>query len=337
MAQLSIFMPSNRSFALSRRSIETALAFCEARDAVLIVSDNSRDLEKAAYWRDRSSRMIYVPDAPPTAEENSKLVLRLAETPFVMPMGDDDEIYVDASQPALDLQALPSDVIGVKPMTVLFAPDTDLNAPRAYAIDAERPGMRLRQFFEANGGDNTVFYSVFRTGPYRALLDFFYARHPTRGSYIDWALSMSLMVAGKILFDPSIMFRYNVGSWLTNSDIDTNSGKSYSAAGLSPLHSEYNSLLQALDVFAFVSRQGAGLSRAELAELQAEELSFMLNLAFSQILRMTDPSSAIAEAARKGLAERNPMVKYLHGAAVMDLYTPGLKAKYIAFLKAASQ
>lgn len=336
MTQISITMPSNRNLAQSHRAIETALAFCEARDGVLIVSDNSRDPEKAAYWTGRSERLIYVPDAPPTAAENSELALRLAQTPFVMPMGDDDEIHVDPSLSAINLQALPDDVIGVKPTTFLFAPGTDLNNKRAYALDADAPGARLRQFFEVNGGDNTAFYSIFRTQPYQALLNFFYDNHPTRGSYIDWALTMALVVSGKILHDPSFILRYNISAWVTDSDIDKNAGRSYASVGLSPLHSEYSQLLQALDIFVFASRRAGGLSREALATLQAEELSFLLDHGFSQVLQLAGERTAMVEAARKGLAERNPLVKYLHGAALMDLYTPGLKSKYLAFLKAST-
>ena len=48
MPELSICMPSNRNLEQSRASIDSAIAYCEARDAVLIVSDNSGDPAKRA-------------------------------------------------------------------------------------------------------------------------------------------------------------------------------------------------------------------------------------------------------------------------------------------------
>lgn len=336
MAQLSICMPSNRNLEQSQRAIETALAFCEMRDAVLIVADNSGDADKAAYWHGRSPRLVYIPDAPLDPNENAMLTLRAAETPFVIPIGDDDEIHADPTLIPLDLATLDPDVIGVKPMTQLFAPGTDLDVRRAYAVDADTPGARLRQFFGVHQGDNTAFYSAFRTEPYLGLREFFVAHHPTRGSYCDWAMAMAFFLSGKLLFDPSIVFRYNLSAWVTQSAIDASTDSLYARVGLSEHHEQYNSLLQALDLFVFASRRNSGLSRLSLPEVQGDILFEMLDLGFSQVLRFVEPASAIAEVARKGLSERNPTVKYLHGAAVMDLYTPGLKAKYIAFLRAAS-
>ena len=71
MKLLSVCLPSNRGFEASFRSIETALAFCEMRDAMLIVSDNSRDAEKARYWQGRSSHLDYLADAPVEPNANA--------------------------------------------------------------------------------------------------------------------------------------------------------------------------------------------------------------------------------------------------------------------------
>ncbi|MCD2173295.1 hypothetical protein [Rhizobium sp. C4] len=337
MKQLSVCMPSNRGFERSFSSIETALAFCEARDAVLIVSDNSGDAKKAAYWQGRSAHLVYLPDAPVDPIANARNTFLPVETPFLMPMGDDDELFAQDVCPAIDLAALAPDVIGVKPCVELFLDGTDLSVPRVYALDADTPGQRLRQYIDRNEGDNSTFYSIFRTEPYLSLREYFLASHPTRGSYADWQMVMALIVAGRMLLDRSMLFRYNVAAWATPEAVDTNAKHLYTSVGLPENFRDYNSLLRWMDLFVFASRKGVVPNREALAEVQAGELSDLLDLGLRiAVERAAELHPALAELARKGLQERNPMLKFLHGAAVLDCFQPGLKAKYIAFLKSAS-
>lgn len=337
MKQLSVCMPSNRGFEKSFRAIETALAFCEARGAMLIVSDNSEDQAKVAHWRGRSAHLVYLADAPLEPNANAMNALQAVETPFLMPMGDDDELHADSGHPPMDLSCLGPDVIGVKPMTELFIPGTDMCIRRAFSLDAVTPGLRLRQFFERNEGDNTAFYSIFRAAPYMSLREYFISSHPTRGSYSDWAMAMALFMAGKLLFDPSIVFRYNAEAWATQAAIDENAKRLYTSVGLPENFRHYSSLLRAMDLFVFSTRKGSGLTQAALLDVQAGELSDFLDLGLRLALDQAgDSNASLRECARKALQERNPMLKFLHGAAVLDCFQPGMKAKYIAFLKTAS-
>lgn len=337
MKQLSVCLPSNRGFEKSFRSIETALAFCETRDAVLIVSDNSGDVEKAAYWQGRSAHLLYLPDAPVEPNANAANVFGAVTTPFMMPMGDDDELHDDDRYPPVRFEDLEPDAIGIKPMTELFVPGTELSVSRAFGLEQETPGQRLREFFARNGGDNTIFYSIFRTEPYLSLRAFFLAHHPTLGSYCDWQMSMALLLAGKLVFDPSIVFRYNASSWDTSSNVEDNAKRLYTSVGLPENFRHYSSLLRAMDVFVFTGRKGGGLTREALADVQAAELSDLLNLGFTHALEQSgDSDPVLRELANKGRQERNPMLKFLHAAAALDCFQPGLKAKYIAFLKSGS-
>lgn len=337
MKQLSVCMPSNRGFQKSFRSIETALAFCEARDAVLVVSDNSRDAEKAAYWQGRSPNLVYLADAPLDPFANGRNSFLPVETPFVMPMGDDDELHVQEGHAALDLAGLPPDVIGVKPAIELFLEGTTLSVPRIYDLDAETPGKRLRQYIDRNEGDNSTYYSIFRTEPYLSLREFFIAAHPTRGGYADWQVVMALVVEGKLLLDRSILFRYNVAAWATPETVEASAKTLYTNAGLPDNFRDYNSLLRWMDLFVFSCRKGVVPAREALAEVQSGELSDLMDLGLRiAIEKSGEGNPVLAEQAGKALKERNPTLKFLHCASVLDCYQPGLKAKYIAFLKAAS-
>ena len=103
MTQLSICMPSNRPLATSRGSIESALTHAEKTGARLIVSDNSRDPEKRAFLENRSLNLLYHYSPSEDASSNWMEALSLAETPFLLPMGDDDQIYFNAGETPVDL------------------------------------------------------------------------------------------------------------------------------------------------------------------------------------------------------------------------------------------
>lgn len=336
MAILSVCMPSNRDFASSRRAIEAALAYCEARNGRLIVSDNSRDPEKAAYWKGRSNALHYITDAPPASAENYRLALEAVETPFLLPIGDDDELHARPDVAPLDLASLGPEYIGARPRIEMFVPGLPGTRRRGYGIDAESPGERLREYAVKSDGENTTYYSLFRTEPYRALIEFFLAHHPTKGQYCDWQLAYSLIALGRLAADPSTFYRYNASSWASGETASKNARQSYLSAGLSEDYSQYYMLLQGLDVYVFVSRRNAGLAPVALAKLLAGEVSDMINAGLHVIWQTTSGAAPeIAALAQKAIAEKNPSIKFLLAASILDHFVPGLKSRYIAFLKAA--
>ncbi len=336
MPELSVCMPSNRDFANSRRAIETAVAFCEARDAVLIVSDNSRDAEKAAYWQGRSPVLHYIPDAPIAATDNQLSALGAAKTPFLLQIGDDDEIFSNPKVVPVDLGALGDDYIGVKPVTEMFLPGMGPVRRQEFGLEKDDPGLRLRDYLAYSDGSNVAYYSIFRTAPFMDLTRFFLSRHPTRGGFCDWQIAFAFWVIGKLKSDPSIIYRYNASQWSTEEVVRESALKSYLAAGLTAEFQKYKSLIRGLDFYVFISRKNAGLTAEAIAKLQNGEASDLIDLGLDQILRMSDgtPDTALV-LARKALGERNPAVKYLSGCAVLEQFVPGLQLKYVAFLKAA--
>ena len=57
--QLSICMPSNRNFIQSKESISSAIGFCEANNANLVISDNSCDTIKNDFWNKIAQRITW--------------------------------------------------------------------------------------------------------------------------------------------------------------------------------------------------------------------------------------------------------------------------------------
>ena len=220
MAQLSICMPSNRPWATSRGAIESALAYAEKTGARLIVSDNSRDPEKREVLQNRCSpHLLYHYSPSEQASGNWLEALSLADTPFLLPMGDDDQIHFSAGETPVDLSALPDDVVGVRPQTQLWTAQTGICQTECYTIGAASPAERLHEFTRKVMGNNSIYYSLYRTSAFVPLLRFFTQAHPTNGGYCDWSLTFALVAAGRIVHDPSLIYRYDLGIWATETGI----------------------------------------------------------------------------------------------------------------------
>lgn len=336
--QLSVYMPSNRNLERSYGAIATALAFCESRNATLIVSDNSGDPEKPRFWQGRSEALQYLENGPLTALSNALNAMRKVETPFLMPIGDDDELGIDAAHAPVDLESLDESYVGVRPLTDIFLPDRGSLLTRSFSIDSDTPGMRLREYVMKSDGDNTGYYSIFRTRPYRSLIEFFAAHHPTRGAYCDWQLAFALFSFGKVVSDPSVVFRYNASGWASAEAIAATNLKSYTEAGL-PQHFERCwLLLRGMDLHVFVCRRSGEFPVGVANTLLAGEVGDLTDYGLADIVRNAEQCPAgAADLAHKALKERNPTVKYLIGAGIAELFVPGLKVAYINFLKAAAR
>lgn len=259
---LSILMPSNRDLARSRRSIETALAFCEKRDALLIVSDNSHDPEKQRLLKNASPRLRYSQPADDTPHTNLRSVLNAAETEFVMMMGDDDELFVSPKDIPLDLASLPSDCIGVRPLIAVMNAEGRVMRVKDFAIVDETPGARVMRYNDKSGGDNAAYYSIFRRRPFADLVRFFLDHHPLKAGYCDWALACAMFSYGKLPYDPGVVFKYNYHQWDSEEKIGSQVQSIYAAAGLPETAQNYKLLLLYLDFLILALRKGSPLDEA---------------------------------------------------------------------------
>ncbi|CAN7362460.1 hypothetical protein LJR098_003034 [Rhizobium sp. LjRoot98] len=337
MAQLSICMPSNRPWATSRSAIESALAYAEKTGALLIVSDNSRDPEKRAFLQNRSPNLLYHYSSSEDASGNGLEALSLADTPFVMPMGDDDHIQFSADETPVDLSLLPDDVVGVRPQTQIWTAENGVCQTECYTVDAASPAERLHEFTRKVMGNNSIYYSIYRTGAFVPLLRLFTQAHPTNGGYCDWSLTFALITAGRVVHDPSLIYRYDLGIWATENGIAEATSNLYVKAGLPADSEKYAALLRFLDVHVFAIRPSLRLAPAERDEVLLMNGRLAL-AAFLQSVRTNgaDYDEVVVYLAELIEQERN-IESIFHLALLMaDCIKPGLKDGYIRFFKAAA-
>ena len=142
-----------------------------------------------------------------------------------------------------------------------------------YNIDGNTALERVKQYQFAAGGNNTTYYSFFRGDILKniyQLLKF----HPTKGGYIDWAITLACVASGKVLVDGTKLLVYKNNNWYGSQDfINKQALKLYTSCGLGETGFHMSFLFRALDVFILIMRKNSNLPIDE--KLEAAE--FMLN------------------------------------------------------------
>lgn len=335
---LSILLPSNRKLADSRRSIETALAFCEKRDALLIVSDNSRDPEKRQLLKNVSPRLRYVEPPDTTLHTNLRSVFAAAETEFVMMMGDDDELFVSPQDQPLDLARVPPECIGVRPLIAVMNSEGRVMRVKDFPILDETPGGRIMRYNDKAGGDNAAFYSIFRRKPYTDLMLFFLDHHPLKASYCDWALASVMFSFGRLPYDPGIVFKYNYHQWDRDEKINGQIEGFYTAVGLPVTARRFKLLLLYLDIVILALHRGSPLNEAGKRDVMATAGRPILEGLMKTIREQPDSFDDQTKAEADSLiAEPDGERQLTRAIAMVDRIQPGLAERYRAFHRAAME
>lgn len=335
MPNLSIIMPSHRSLEGARASIDSALRYCAARGAVLIVADNSGDPAKRSHYADVPGPLVWIDagDAPIFA--NLMLALDAATTPFVMPMGDDDGIEAVDGEPAFDFSRLDGDHVGVFPRSLVFSARHGVMQTKSFAVSAEDANGRMEQYIAGSKGNNSLYYSMFRRAIYQPLMHAFVAHHPTRGLYSDWALLLSLVCYGKMAHDPSTQFRYNMENWDSADKIAETRERHFREAGLPPEAVRFEALLMYLDTFVFAMRLASPVPREERPRLGAAITRRLLG-AFLQTVAAQpgDYDETVRHLAVMAGEEPDSFVRFQIALLMVDRLQAGLKDRYLAFVRA---
>lgn len=330
-------MPSNRNLKRSKASIESALAYAEAVGASFVLSDNSRDPEKRAYFEGCSPCLTYVVPDNDDQLVNMITALSKVETPFVLPMGDDDEVHLLDGETPIDLANLPPDVAGVRPRTQIWTADGGVTRTERFNIDADTADERLLEYNQKARGNNTIYYSIYRTSLFKPLLELFYAAHPTRGGYCDWAICLSLFACGKIVYDPSMVYRYDLGRWAHQKSIDDTKLSLYRMVGLPDTAENFWALLVFVDLYIFLMRDGLPLTP------QDRQKALMMNcrIALTTFVREAGANPEKFDETTLYLVERieaETQLDVIFQLALMltDCIQPGLKDRYVRFYQTAT-
>jgi hypothetical protein len=333
---LSILMPSNRNLADSRKAIETALAFCEKRDAKLVVSDNSRDPQKKRALRNISKRLVYLEPEADGLQANLMSVYDAADTEFILMMGDDDELFVSPKDTPIDLASLGADMLGVRPLIAVANSEGRIIRVKDFGIMDETPGGRVMAYNGRAKGDNAAYYSIFRRKPFIDLHSYFLTHHPLKGGYSDWALACVMFSYGKMVYDPGTIYKYNHHQWDRPEKIEAQRKVMFEAVGLAGSDERYGLLFLYLDMLILAGRPESPLSQDEKRNLLVEAGRPILG-GFCK--KMAAEPSAHSEEMAKAVAamwsEPDAEAQFELALGATDMIQPGLAARYRDFRQRA--
>lgn len=336
MVSLTLCMPSNRPLTQAAAAIDSAVQFCQQRNCYLVIADNSGDAEKSLYCAQISERLIYIESPEKAAIANLLVALSAANTPFVMPIGDDDYISSAVASSPLDLTSVPNDFAAVAPLVELRGADGVVLKTKGRGFENPDPSERLKLYLENAKGDNTGYYSLYRREPFVQATELIKAHHPTGGSYTDWAVALALLASGKMLHDPTILYSYTMGRWADSTQVEQALIDLYVSAGLPPSAARWNRLFVYLDLYVLVSSPVVNLPQDEKQVLLARLSSGLLLDFISKVASAPQGfddeclylCGMIAD-------ESDSLIRFQMALMLVDRVQAGLKDRYIAFFRKA--
>jgi hypothetical protein len=263
MALVSLCMPSRRPLATAKPSIDTMIVYARARGCRLIISDNSDDLDKASHYAQASDVVTVLQNPGAGPLDNLMRTVEAAETPFILPVGDDDFLEEVAGAPRLDLAGLPADCVGARPSVVIFAEGEPELRRLDYALPEETAVDRFHGYAQRRGGCNSLYYSFFRRDSFLAVHEPYWRTRRTIIGDFDWAVTTSLLFEGKVAHDPSTLYRYDLGRWRQQASIDATVRSFYLDAGLPDWAARFDTLFKYLDIYVTSQRPSLRLSDIE--------------------------------------------------------------------------
>lgn len=277
---LSICIPSKRSLEESRESICSAIGFCESTKSELIISDNSGNIKKSETWN--KTPLIFMKYIKNDDKDN----LRWSDNWFkgiencsgkFIGMLSDDDLLLNLEKSNLDYMQLDEDnIVGIKPIISLWCSDAGIYKLNKYKIDGNKALDRVKQQYNLAEGNNTTYYSFFRNNILKdiyKLLKF----HPTKGGYLDWAITFACVASGKVLVDGSKLLVYKNNNWYGDKNfINKQTLKLYADCRLGEIGHRLSFFFRALDVFILIMRKNSNLPFDE--KLEVAEFLFDNNL-----------------------------------------------------------
>ena len=278
---LSVCIPSNRKLLESKESISSCIGFCEATSTELVVSDNSGDNIKSEFWGKLNlPNFKYLKSNEKLNWSDNWLNGIKSCTEIFTSIVSDDDLIINLGQSPYNYNDLKEDIIAVKPIISLYNHNAGIYKINNFNIDATNATDRIMQYLKLASGNNSTYYSFYKTIELKniySLLQY----HPTKGGYIDWAITISLIASGKIILDKTKLLIYKNTNWYGDEAYINNKVEElFLNCGLKKNSNRFERIFRALDCFILVMRTNSNLDYQE--KLNAAVFLLELNIKFFQ-------------------------------------------------------
>ena len=332
---LSICIPSKRNLEESRASISSAIGFCDITGSELVVSDSSGEKNKSEMWNN-----IPLPFMNYLKNENNEESkwsdnwyngIQNCSGNFIGVVSDDD-IIVNLEKSIIDYKEIShTDLAGIKPIISLWNSKQGIYKLNNFNIDGNTAIERIKQYHVLSAGNNTTYYSFLK----KEILNDIYKllkHHPTKGGYLDWAISRACVASGKIFLDASKLLVYKNNNWFGDQEfINKQAIKLYEDCNLGVIGAHMCELFSALDVFILIMRKKSNVPFNEKLEAAEYALDFHLNKLIDNFNRAPYIFKQVTSEIEKINLEENIALKLKNALNILKVQFPNLVDDYILF------
>ncbi|MFA6395839.1 MAG: hypothetical protein WCW84_07720 [Sulfurimonas sp.] len=335
MLEHSICIASNRSLIQSKASLSSAIGYVELTNSELIISDNSSEISKEIWCKNKiSNKVKYLTLPGSNSRENNLNAYSNATGEYISWLHDDD--FLVKLDPTFSMQKTADKrCVGFRPSVALWDEHTGISKSTNFSIIGNTAKERVKEYFCLNGGNNTTFFSFMKREIILNITDLYTNSHPTIGTYCDWAVVLAYISSGNILHNPSSLYIYNNHNWSGDAaKIHAAIEKQFTDVGLQSRSQLFLPLLTGLDSFILICRETSPIARDEIYEAGIEALVMYLK---SFLARYGQNKTLFTPNEQKTIEEMAVAVgiKNILNAAlkVIDVHAPEIVEKYKLFYR----
>jgi hypothetical protein len=335
MTSLSICIPSHAPLAAARSSIESAIALLPYGDIEVVVSDNSGDSEKEAFFRNiKRAGFRYLRSPFEDGFQNWRYVIDSARGEFLQLLGDDDII---TALPGF-CTPMSTDLIGkvgFRPSHAMFNAGKGVYRPTNFSVDGARAVDRVQDYLVKNGGSNVTLYSAIRSAVWRNLYAGYLAHHPTRAGFTDWSLTFALLSTAPITHESGLLYLYNSVNWDSEDKIRANNQRGLAAGGLPPEAEQIQLVMMAVDGFVAIARADSSVSADEKFDAGLLLASMYFRSFVTAMQKRLDAGEKLSPQMRRtaelALIATNPIEQLVACVMIIEFWLPSLREPYQRF------
>lgn len=275
---LSVCIPSNRNFLESKESISSGIGFCEATKSELIVSDNSDDSLKVEFWGKLNLNNTKFIKSKNNIKWSDNWLNGIKNcTGLFTSIVSDDDLILNLGQSTLNYYELKEDVVAVKPIISMWNNVAGIYKKNDFGIEGATASDRIIQYIKLADGNNTTYFSFFKTNELKNIYSLLRS-HPTKGGYIDWSITLSLIASGKIIVDKTKLLIYKNTNWHgDHSHINNKIDDLFVKCGLNNNSKRFERIFAGLDCFILVMRKNSNLNYQEKLDAAVLLLELYIN------------------------------------------------------------
>jgi len=246
MADLTICIPSNKSYELCRNSISLAIEFSCFMGCNIVISDNSGCKKKADWLATIDLPTVKIKRGKPDIVDNWLNSVSGVDTTYIGIVADDDVLIGVNSD--WDKECFSKNYAGIIPNIILHNPQRGAYNINKIEAMSDCPKERSQQLMQSQQPSNSSLFGWFRRKQFLALMQRASRLPLSRVGVHDWAITSLMASYGKVKSFSNSIYTYSNTNWSgTQEFVEQNLVKLYTTNGFSGDLLKYRNIHGILD------------------------------------------------------------------------------------------